>query len=241
MRYAIYRIHYGLDFLARSIDSVYEHVDRVFVFWSKLPWYKNCTNLPPFNEDVAQHCENVFGTDKVFVYVKEFDFPNNQFKLMSDVVVTDHGKPDQTLCMEPDMVWGDDIKKIWDIKDRETSFNQIEFWKTEDWYVTRQKPRPGPTLYNGSLSNTMKGCWSDDKLIHPEYKVYNYGFCLSPEVMKYRFEVLLQSSKYYKDSLPAEDWYEDKWLNWTPETTDLEISEKHKHYIKKAEPWVSQK
>ena len=111
MRYAIYRIHYGLDFLARSIDSVYEHVDRVFVFWSKLPWYKNCTNLPPFNEDVAQHCENVFGTDKVFVYVKEFDYPTNQFKLMNDVVVTDHGKPDQTLCMEPDMVWGDDIKK----------------------------------------------------------------------------------------------------------------------------------
>ena len=124
MRYAIYRIHYGLDFLARSIDSVYEHVDRVFVFWSKLPWYKNCTNLPPFNEDVAQHCENVFGTDKVFVYVKEFDYPTNQFKLMNDVVVTDHGKPDQTLCMEPDMVWGDDIKKIWDIKNRETSFNK---------------------------------------------------------------------------------------------------------------------
>ncbi len=51
----------------------------------------------------------------------------------------------------------------------------------------------------------------------------------------------IQSSKYYKDSLPAEDWYEEKWLNWTPETTNLEISEKHRHLIKKALPWVSQK
>ena len=64
-------------------------------------------------------------------------------------------------------------------------------------------------------------------------------FVYHKEVMKYRFEVLLQSSKYYKDSLPAEDWYEDKWLNWTPETTDLEMSKAHKHYIKKALPWVS--
>ena len=79
MRYAIYRIHYGLDFLARSIDSVYEHVDRVFVFWSKLPWYKNCTNLPPFNEDVAQHCENVFGTDFINRRKQGFAFPIKDF------------------------------------------------------------------------------------------------------------------------------------------------------------------
>ena len=55
--------------------------------------------------------------------------------------------------------------------------------------------------------------------------------------MKYKFEVAVQSSKYYKDSLPAKDWYEKKWLNWTPETEDLEISEAHKHYIKKALPY----
>ena len=59
--------------------------------------------------------------------------------------------------------------------------------------------------------------------------------------MKYKHEVAIQSSKYYKDSLPAKDWYEEKWLNWTPETTDLEISEKHRHLIKKAIPWVFQK
>ena len=28
--------------------------------------------------------------------------------------------------------------------------------------------------------------------------------------MKYKHEVAIQSSKYYKDSQPAEDWYEDK-------------------------------
>ena len=150
-------------------------------------------------------------------------------------------RPDQVLCMEPDMVWGDDIKKIWDIRDHEISFKQIEFWKNEEWYVPRDTPRPGPTLYNVPVPTTKKGCWSNQYSVHPTYTCYNYGFCVSPETMAYKHEVAIQSSKYYKDSKPSPTWYKEKWLNWTPDTEDLEISENHKHYIKKALPWPSQK
>ena len=55
--------------------------------------------------------------------------------------------------------------------------------------------------------------------------------------MKYKHEVAIQSSKYYSDSIPSKEWYEDKWLNWTPETRDIEIAEKHKHKIKQAWPY----
>ena len=103
MRYAIYRIHYGLDFLARSIDSVYEHVDRVFVFWSKLPWYKNCTNLPPLMKMWHNIVKMYLVQIKYLYTLKSSIMPTNQFKLMNDVVVTDHGKPDQTLCMN--QIW----------------------------------------------------------------------------------------------------------------------------------------
>ena len=34
MDWAIYRIHYGLDFLKQSIDSVIGSVDKVFVIYS---------------------------------------------------------------------------------------------------------------------------------------------------------------------------------------------------------------
>ena len=241
MKYAIYRIHYGLDFLEQSINSIYDHVDRIFIFWSQLPWYKKCENLPPLSENVTRFCVEKFGTQKVFVYVKEFDKPDNQFKLMYDQVAFDHGKPSQCLMMEPDMVFEKHAEDIFKSKDSEISFDQIEYWKTKDWYVPRKKPRPGPTLWNVAPEATKKGCWNNPDHMHPLIKCFNYGFMLSPEVMKYRVEVLIQSSKYYSDSIPSKDWYEDKWLHWPPETTDLEISEKHKHYIKKAEPWVSQK
>ena len=102
MRYAIYRIHYGLDFLGKSIESVIDEVDKVFVFWSKRPWFKQCKDLPPLNENVLEFCKKY---DKVIVIEKEFDLPENQFKKMYDHVVSEYSKPDQVLMMEPDMVW----------------------------------------------------------------------------------------------------------------------------------------
>ena len=237
-RIAVYRIHYGLDFLGKSIESLYLHVDKIFVFWSKKPWYKGAMNLPPLDENVKEFCEKY---SKVTVFEKEYDLPLNQYKLMYDEVMQYYPQPKQTLMMEPDMVWGNEIKDIWDIKDLEVCFNQIEFWKNEQWYIKRDTDRPGPSLWNTAPTETQKGCWQNARTVHPTLKCYNYGFCLSPEVMKYKHEVALQSSKYYKDSKPSETWYEDKWLNWTPETEDLEISEKHTHYIKKALPWVSQR
>ena len=241
-RIALYRIHYGLDFLGKSIDSLYLHVDKIFVFWSKQPWYKECKNLPPMNENVEEFCKKYkgWGDNKVTVFQREYDLPENQFKKMYDEICQYNPRPDQALFMEPDMVWDHKtLNEVWKLKDDEVSFDQIEFWKNEKYHVPREQPRPGPTLWNKAPEKTGKGCFHN-KNIHPKLKCYNYGFCLSPEVMKYKHEVAIQSSKYYKDSLPAKDWYEEKWLNWTPETTDLEISEKHRHLIKKAIPWVSQ-
>ena len=241
-RYAIYRIHYGLDFLGKSIESLYLHVDKIFVFWSKQPWYKGAMNLPPLNENVKEFCKKYegWGDNKVSVFEREYDLPNNQFKIMYDEICSYYPRPEQVLMMEPDMVWDHkNLNQVWELKDDEISFNQIEFWKNDKWYIKRD--RPGPTLWNVPPSKTMKGCWASKNKTHPTIKCFNYGFCLSPEVMKYKHEVAIQSSKYYKDSQPSKVWYEKKWLNWTPETEDLEISEAHRHFIKKALPWVSQK
>ena len=234
MIYAIYRIHYGLDFLEKSINSIIDEVDNVFVFWSKQPWYKGCKNLPPLNEDVGKFCKQ--WKHKVTVIEKEFDLPDNQFYKMYSHVISEYTAPQKVLMMEPDMVWNkNSLKEAMKLNDDEISFNQIEFWKTDKWYIKRD--RPGPTIYNKPPPNTKKGCWSESQKVHPTIRCVNYGFCLSPEVMLYKHIVAIQSSEYYKDSLPSEEWYEKKWLNWTPETEDLEISKNYKHFIKRAYPY----
>ena len=236
MIYALYRIHYGLDFLEKSINSIIDDVDMIFIYWSKQPWYKDCKNLPPMNENVKEYCKRWNG--KVNVIEREFDLPSGQYTQMYSDMITGHTIPKKVLMMEPDMVWDkEQLKKALQLTDAEVSFKQIEFWKNEEWYIKRTRERPGPTLYNQAPGLTGKGTATNTHLINNNIYCYNYGFCLSKEVMKYKFEVAIQSSKHYKDSIPSKDWYEKKWLNWTPETEDLEISEAHKHYIKKALPY----
>lgn len=238
MIYALYRIHYGLDFLEKSINSIIDDVDMIFIYWSKQPWYKGCKDLPPMNENVKEYCKRWNG--KVNVIEREFDLPSGQYTQMYADMITGHTIPKKVLMMEPDMVWDkEQLKKALQLTDAEVSFKQIEFWKNEEWYIKRTsgRERPGPTLYNHAPGLTGKGTASNQQLVNNDIYCYNYGFCLSKEVMKYKFEVAVQSSKYYKDSIPSKDWYEKKWLNWTPETEDLEMSEAHKHYIKKALPY----
>ena len=236
MIYALYRIHYGLDFLEKSINSIIDDVDMIFIYWSKQPWYKDCKNLPPMNENVKEYCKRWNG--KVNVIEREFDLPSGQYTQMYADMITGHTIPKKVLMMEPDMVWDkEQLKKALELTDPEISFKQIEFWKNEEWYIKRTRERPGPILYNQAPGLTGKGTATNTHLINNNIYCYNYGFCLSKEVMKYKFEVAIQSSKHYKDSIPSKDWYEKKWLNWTPETEDLEMSEAHKHYIKKALPY----
>ena len=53
--------------------------------------------------------------------------------------------------------------------------------------------------------------------------------------MKYKHLAALDFSAKIKDSIPVESWYEEKWLNWTPETINLEPASKHIEHIPKAE------
>ena len=41
MIWAIYRIHYGIDFIKQSINSIIDDVDKVFIFYSLDPWIKS--------------------------------------------------------------------------------------------------------------------------------------------------------------------------------------------------------
>ena len=71
MDWAIYSIHYGLDFLKQSIDSVIGSVDKVFVIYSLEPWVvKDTVNylgkdmpMPKLHEDVVAFMEKHYSND----------------------------------------------------------------------------------------------------------------------------------------------------------------------------------
>ena len=252
MDWAIYRIHYGLDFLKQSIDSVIGSVDKVFVIYSLEQWVvKDTVNylgkdmpMPKLHEDVVAFMEKHYSNDeRVEWFNQEVDTPANQFRLYYDICCNKKNyKPFTVLFMEPDMVYSQDdvinLRVQLKINDKPCiGTTQIELWKTYKWIIP-QRPRIGPVMwmpekipnFQTHFGPTMPGV----EHISHNIQNYNFGFCLNAQTMMYKHLTAINFSAKIGDSIPSQEWYRDKWLTWTPATRDIEISEKWKHLIPKA-------
>ena len=96
MNWAIYRIHYGTDFLKQSIDSIIDSVDKVFVIYSLNPWVVEGTvtylgevySMPKLQEDVPVFMEKHYSNNKkVEWFNQEVSTPTNQFRNYYDICV----------------------------------------------------------------------------------------------------------------------------------------------------------
>ena len=87
MKWAIYRIHYGIDYLKNSIKSIEKDFDKIFIFYSEKPWiikdkikYKNqYINFPKNPEKVKDYIIQNFNSSKFIIENYECNTPFNQF------------------------------------------------------------------------------------------------------------------------------------------------------------------
>lgn len=245
MRTALYRIHYGFEFIYDSIYSVYDWADRIVVVYSMEPWYKEPTIQFQGKEIAIEHPENMSlhlkalsQIPKVELFCKEFDGPVNQWGTLvneysDDLVLTvecDHvfPKPEQLFEVEKEL------------EDFIVFTNHCEYWKNKFWRVAPRPHRPGPVLLRNpvNIKTLHSNVPGGDRSGTPQQysstvEVDNYGFCYRTEVMFYKHILCCGFSERIKDSIPDPDWF-DKWLNWTPETTNLEISKNYTASIKRA-------
>ena len=250
-RLAIYRIHYGTDFLRKSIESILPAVDKVIVFISHNPWVVRPTvnylgeEIPLMkNPDnpYAYMGEHFIGNPKVVWWDWECNSPRGQFSDMYSHAIHALGyMPESVLFMEPDMVFGPNgcEQMFAECGESDRAARQVELWKGMDNRVPA-RTRFGPVIYKEHrVPETDFGAisWKSTSVQASHVETYNFGFCVRPEVMLYKHLLAIQFSTAIGDSIPSQEWYRDKWLNWTPETTDLEISENWKSNIKKIEPY----
>lgn len=243
MKTVIYRIHYGFEFIYKSINSIHSWADRIIIVVSKEPWYKQkeITYLGEIvkikhPENIDYHINNLKYIPKVQVVVKEYSTPKNQWGELINTY-----SDDLVLTMEPDMVIKD-ISTLSKLEEATKSTpqvicnNQCEFWRNEFWKI-HLRHRPGPTMYRtpkniitgfSNVSGSVRDSNCNDTVL-------NYGFCFSPELMLYKHLLAIGFSKQIGDSIPNEHWY-NKWLTWTPESKNLEISLGREKNIPKAFP-----
>lgn len=258
---AIYRIHYGLDYLKHSINSIIDYVDRVYIYYSLKPWissefiqYKNQKIQFPKNPEQVEKFlnDNYKNNHKVFFENYECSTPKNQFgnlyKLTSQKC---NLNIKYVLFLEPDMIFFKNGLKLF-IKEFKLRFwlnnlssREIEIWKYEELknqnyiYKTQRNKRPGGGVIiwrtNKNIETDFSPKGKGAKLNYSYFTTtLNMGYSLNNSTIYYKFLLSLLYSSKIGDSIVNENWFEEKWVNWNERTTNLEPSLKAEHKIKKA-------
>lgn len=264
MRYVVYRVLYGEDFIQESIRSIYDYVDKIFIFWTDKPW-GNITECQYLGETVyfPQKFDNVLGK------IEELNLPNiivqhdhvennwNQFShLVNRIILSGYEKPETAMFMEPDYVWRkDQLEQAFveweDIRERHqhATSDEIELWKTPYY---RAEPNPTCRIRlacmfwdmrkKDRIPNTRRHANMTIPAKTPRLKafVHNFGFCISDKAMYWKHMTALGFSQKIGDSPPIERWYQDKWKDWHPlkNNKNLAISKKYAHHIPSAIPYA---
>jgi len=246
--YAIYRMYYGEDFIEASILSIYNYVDKIIVFAPENAFGNVHKGRVDKSRDVVLNIPDPDWKIDVIPNNQYYQDPRNQFTdLYNTYIYNVYPTPDAVMCIEPDMVWHKDELEAELITlstiDRGKCLvaSHVEFWHNFDWVLPWRYRK---TLITHKLGISGQMPFTDhsghpitQQVITSARKVYNFGFCVSPENMKIKCHLGIKYSNFIKDSIPNEDWYLEKWLKWHPvhNNKDLEISRGHEHLIPYAE------
>tara|TARA_Y100000593_G_C4303962_1_gene334814 strand:- start:1247 stop:2095 length:849 start_codon:yes stop_codon:yes gene_type:complete len=267
MIYAVYRCLYGEDFIQESINSIIDHVDKIFIFFATKPWgysdsvvYKGETIYFPKKFDNILEKIKELNSSKIHL-IEQGQYhqtvPWNQFtNLINNVVIPQYGKPNYFILPDVDHVFTEEQIKLtlcefkekqWDV----AKVRQIEVWKGFKHRVPdtqeRNLLRTGTVLWNmRSLDRLPETKACGEPVYNKELKdrilssfVFNLGFAVSERTMYWKHLTCMAFSKDVNECLPNENWYEDKWLSWDywDNNKKLEISIGYEHAIPYVVPY----
>lgn len=257
-RYAVYRILYGEDFIQDSINSITDYVDKIFVFWTNIPFgdvtqacYEgNLIRFPAKFDKVVEKIK-ALRNDKIVLIEDHVKFNDGQFThLVNDHILPHYPKPDEIMFIEPDYVWRWDQLKDVLVKFHKlghlcASTRQVETWRTLDYRVPERQGRMAVMLWN--LRHLRQVPLTGKHANHPRDKsvpflgeyVHNLGFSVSEATMYWKHLTTIAFSQIIKDDPPRIDWFEKVWKNWDLRTNNrnLEISAGYEHHLPHAEPY----
>ena len=248
LRYAVYRVLYGEDFIIESIMSILPVVDKIIIFKDTKPWgdishVKYNSRVIPVPEQIDNWEIKVRSLH--WKYLSKIDIitdhmSNNigQFThFVNDIIIPNYGKPDYILFVEPDHVFRKDMAAalLTEMELGEVmvgTTRPIELWRTP-LYRIPERPRKCSVLWNMKHFDhiPMTGRHADITNISTlNIFTHNLGFCVSPNSMLWKFLLCIEYSNKINDSPPNPNWY-NKWLDWTVIDRDLEISLGHERDI----------
>lgn len=244
--YVVYRCLYGETFIQPSIRSIEGVADQIFVFWDDTAW-ADCDHVvykgqrvdfpkPPATFDgVVNRIKELQCPKVVLAYDHQYNNLNQFTHFVNDLILPKYPKPDLFIFMEVDYVFREDQLALALQEAQQVthcSTRQVEVWKGLKHRVPERTERSGAMFWNmrhlDQLPPTGRG--GDASRKSTQAFIHNMGFAFGDTTMYWKHMTALAFSRKIGDAQPNEGWY-DKWLHWTPETRDLEISEGSEHNI----------
>ena len=237
-------MYYGEDFIEESILSIYNVMDKIFVFIPPAA-FGNVHKGPV--DDSLKIVQNILDPEKkihILHNKKCYMDPMNQYTcLYNTYIYKVYNPPDAVMCIETDMVWEEEELEAYLItlsllsKDRSLVADQIEFWHNNNWEIPWRHRKALITHrldINHSMPKTDRsGHRKHGSMVTSSRKVYNYGFCRKPKNMKMKCDLAIAYGKLIGDSISNLHWYDQKWYKWHPtyNNKNLEISAGYEHLI----------
>lgn len=207
-------LHYGLDYLPYAIQSIYNHVDTINIFYTDKPSHGHNTNLkPPESRDELQQAAFSYNPDRK---IKWFDYQGTlQEGPQRDAAVKickDQGA-DIVLVIDSDEVWDGltldlAIERVWEFnKARNWLINFMHLWRSFNWCCKDD-------LWPVRLLDLRHS--GGTEYMPREYgEIYHLGYAITNKIMQYKLSI-----HGHKNELRP-NWYNEKWLDWTPDITDV--------------------
>lgn len=235
-------VHYGADYLAYALRSVYDNVDQLHVLYTPHPSHGTGTGVP-CPETRQQIYDAAFcydHQDKVHFYDIEHAFQEGVHRSLGIKTCKEAGA-ELILVVDCDEIWHPDVlAKALALVERENSakrwrLNFIHFWRSFNW-VCRDEGWPDRII-------DLRQGDGYGYLPKEVGEVYHFGYAVRFQIMQYKWLI-----HGHKDELrpgwlgsifddddwpPADDWPPERLANydchpanaenfWTPEPFDKE-------------------
>jgi hypothetical protein len=198
-------VHYGSDYIGYAIKSVYDHVDKILIFYTNKPSHGHSSNLnnPDSRDRVKNAAYNTFGDPQNKIIWEEGNW-EHEGKHRDHAVDTaaKHGA-DVVLVLDTDEIWPKDVlEKFLDQVTKSTRYQfgirMLTFWRNfsticiDDMLPIRAKK---PKISNRDYE------WIDGRVLH-------FGYARKSEDIAYKISCHGHSNEWDKN------WYSKKFLGW---------------------------
>lgn len=208
---AYYPLHYGREYLAYSIRSIYDQVDRIFLVYSIRPTWGTANTWP--NPDSLQDLQAAVGAiadpqRKIEWHIDDYSGIPGYNNIIGTNLCFQVAGSDICLNVDHDEIFdSDSLAEVISAVARGQAYRYrldfVHLWRSFNWVCTDQMMPLRLRKKNGQ----------GEAYLHTSKPVYHFGYAQRPALIDYKMSIHSHRTEF---RWPAKWWLELKFMSWQP-------------------------